>query len=66
MEGLDGEDEDGDDMDEGVRRWTLRKCSAASLDTLSNHYGDEILPIMLPIVEARLKVCVCEFVWVPM
>lgn len=36
--------------------WNLRKCSAAALDMLSNSLGDEhILPLLLPIVEARLS-----------
>lgn len=35
--------------------WNLRKCSAAGLDMLSNVFGDELLPVLLPIVEQRLK-----------
>lgn len=39
--------------------WPLRlSCppllTAAGLDMLSNHFGDELLPIMLPIVQQRL------------
>eukprot|EP00879_Flechtneria_rotunda_P017533 GHRR01018382.1.p1 GENE.GHRR01018382.1~~GHRR01018382.1.p1 ORF type:complete len:732 (+),score=218.13 GHRR01018382.1:287-2482(+) len=51
-----GEDEDAnDDDDEDVRKWNLRKCSAAALDMLSTHLGDEhILPLLLPIVQQRL------------
>lgn len=52
-----GEDEEGDDDDgEEVNRWNLRKCSAAGLDVLSTVFGDELLPIVLPIVEQRLRV----------
>lgn len=49
----------GDDDDDGeeVNRWNLRKCSAAGLDVLSTVFGDELLPIVLPIVEQRLRVC---------
>jgi transportin-1 len=53
--GEDGEDEDDDDDDDEVRAWNLRKCSAAALDTLSNVYNDEILPVLLPIVQQRLE-----------
>ncbi|KAF8063844.1 TRN1 [Scenedesmus sp. PABB004] len=57
--GEDGDDADGgsggDDDDEELRVWNLRKCSAAALDMLSNSLGDEhVLPLLLPIVEARL------------
>lgn len=52
----DDDDEDDEYDDEEIRKWNLRKCSAAGLDMLSNVYGDEILPVLLPIVEARLQV----------
>lgn len=46
---------EGDDDDEALRVWNLRKCSAAALDLLSNNLGDEhILPQLLPIVQQRL------------
>lgn len=48
--------EDDDDDGEEVNRWNLRKCSAAGLDVLSTVFGDELLPIVLPIVEQRLRV----------
>ncbi|KAK6158115.1 hypothetical protein DH2020_005429 [Rehmannia glutinosa] len=47
----DVEDED----DDIVNVWNLRKCSAAALDFLSNVFGDEILPILMPIVQANLS-----------
>jgi transportin-1 len=48
----DDEEEEYDD-DDG---WTLRKCSAASLDALSNLYGGEmILPHLLPALEVGLQ-----------
>lgn len=46
---------DDDDDGEVASRWNLRRCSAAGLDRLSLVYGDELLPILLPIVEARLN-----------
>ncbi|GBF88521.1 transportin-like protein [Raphidocelis subcapitata] len=48
----EGDDEDGDDEPE--RRWNLRKCSAMGLDHISNVFNDEILPVLMPVVEARL------------
>ncbi len=53
--GAQGE-EDGeadDDTDDFV--WNLRKSSANGLDILSNVFGDELLPLMLPVVEQRLR-----------
>lgn len=37
--------------DDIVNIWSLRKCSAAALDILSNVFGDEILPTLMPIVQ---------------
>ena len=34
-----------------MNAWNLRKCSAAALDILSNVFGDEILPTLMPVVE---------------
>ena len=45
----DDEDDDDDDME-----WTLRKCSAGSLDALANLMGDAILPHVLPSLQERL------------
>ena len=51
-----GEDEEDDDEDEDeISRWNLRKCSAAGLDMLSTAFGDELLPLLLPAVQARLS-----------
>ncbi|XAR72677.1 hypothetical protein NMG60_11019397 [Bertholletia excelsa] len=48
--------EDAEDDDEDiVNIWNLRKCSAAALDILSNVFGDEILPALMPIVESKLS-----------
>ncbi|XP_045786886.1 transportin-1-like [Trifolium pratense] len=43
-----GSDEVEDDDDDVVNTWNLRKCSAAALDILSNVFGDEILPTLMP------------------
>ena len=51
-----GADAEEEDDGEEVNRWNLRKCSAAGLDVLSTVFGEELLPIVLPIVEARLRV----------
>jgi transportin-1 len=50
------DDEDNNDDDDEIGSWNLRRCSAAGLDVLSNVFGDELLPIILPIVQQRLQV----------
>ncbi|KAJ7978654.1 transportin 1 [Quillaja saponaria] len=50
-----GSDDLEDDDDDVVNVWNLRKCSAAALDILSNVFGDEILPTLMPIVQAKLS-----------
>ncbi|KAL6010691.1 Transportin-1 [Asimina triloba] len=49
--GSDYSEEDDDDI---VNVWNLRKCSAAALDFLSNVFGDEILPTLMPLLQAQL------------
>jgi len=44
----------GDDDDEPLSNWNLRKCSAAGLDVLANVFRDELLPILLPILKDTL------------
>ena len=51
--GSQEQDEEGQDDEEDFV-WNLRKSSANGLDILSNVFGDELLPLMLPVVEARL------------
>lgn len=53
----DNDDEDGDDFDDDEgNEWTLRKCAAASLDSLSNLYGAQpILPPLLPVLQQGLS-----------
>ncbi|KAG9156389.1 hypothetical protein Leryth_009240 [Lithospermum erythrorhizon] len=50
-----GTEDADDDDDDIVNIWNLRKCSAAALDILSNVFGDEILPTLMPIVQANLS-----------
>ncbi|XP_073106539.1 transportin-1 isoform X2 [Elaeis guineensis] len=48
--------EDGEEVDDDtVNVWNLRKCSAAGLDILSNVYGDEILPTLMPLIQQKLS-----------
>lgn len=53
----DEEDDDDDDMDDDEGNgWTLRRCSAASLDALAGLYGpDPVLPPLLPELEKGLS-----------
>lgn len=38
------------------REWNIRKCSAATLDAFGMFLGGDLLPTLLPLLEARLKV----------
>ncbi|WOL11529.1 transportin-1 [Canna indica] len=38
-----------------VNVWNLRKCSAAGLDILSNVFGDDILPTLMPLIQQKLS-----------
>ncbi|PWA81477.1 transportin 1 [Artemisia annua] len=49
-----GSDDAEDDDDDIVNIWNLRKCSAAALDIISNVFGDEILPTLMPFVQSKL------------
>ncbi|OMO92698.1 phosphoinositide 3-kinase regulatory subunit 4 [Corchorus olitorius] len=49
------DDAEDDDDDDSFNVWNLRKCSAAALDALSNVFGDEILPTLMPIIQAKLS-----------
>jgi transportin-1 len=51
----EGDDDDDDGFDDEDNEWTLRKCAAASLDSLANLYGAEpILPCLLPSLQEGL------------
>ncbi|GMN38220.1 hypothetical protein TIFTF001_007452 [Ficus carica] len=52
---LHGSDNAEDDDDDIVNVWNLRKCSAAALDVLSNVFGDEILPALMPLFQTNLS-----------
>ena len=54
--GDESDDEgNGDDPDDD-NEWNVRKCSAASLDSLANMYGPEyILPPLLPLLQESLS-----------
>lgn len=43
-----------DDDDDIINSWNLRKCSAAGLDILSTVFGDEILPVLMPLVQVHI------------
>lgn len=49
------EDEDDDDDDDVYGEWTLRKCAAASLDVISNTFGNDILAYLLPALNKNLS-----------
>lgn len=48
-------EEQSDDFDDFYVGWTLRKCSAASLDSLAVKFGDEILPLLIPLISEMLQ-----------
>ncbi|XP_072381908.1 transportin-2-like [Diabrotica undecimpunctata] len=50
----EGEDQ-SDDFDDFYVGWTLRKCSAASLDSIAVKFGDEILPLLIPLISEMLQ-----------
>nr|CAI5826623.1 unnamed protein product [Callosobruchus analis] len=51
----DEEEEQSDDFDDFYVGWTLRKCSAASLDSIAVKFGDEILPLLIPLISEMLR-----------
>ncbi|EAZ63965.2 putative importin, protein [Scheffersomyces stipitis CBS 6054] len=48
------DDEDEDDEDSELDQWSLRKCSAATLDILSLNLPGEVLNVTLPILQDRI------------
>ncbi|CAL9040249.1 transportin-1-like isoform X2 [Musa acuminata AAA Group] len=44
-----------EDDEDTVNTWNLRKCSAAGLDILSNVFGEEILPTLMPLIQQKLS-----------
>ncbi|GMH34019.1 hypothetical protein BSKO_11792 [Bryopsis sp. KO-2023] len=53
----------GSQDEKGNGAWTLRKCSAAGLDLLSEVFGDGLLTVLQPIVwqQLRMRQMVCCF-----
>ncbi|GAB5035916.1 transportin-1 isoform x3 [Nannochloropsis oceanica] len=54
----DGEEDEGGMGSSGdeVEQWNLRRCSAATLDTIAEFYGPNVLlPILLPQLYAKLQ-----------
>lgn len=47
-------DDDDDDDDLEIDQWSVRKCSAATLDVLSLNLPGEVLEIALPILQERI------------
>lgn len=45
--------------DDIVNSWNLRKCSAAGLDILSTVFGDELLPVLMPLVQVGVQLDFC-------
>ncbi|KAH0892180.1 hypothetical protein HID58_054609 [Brassica napus] len=52
---LHGSEDFDDDDDDSFNVWNLRKCSAAAIDVLSNVFGDEILPALMPLIQAKIS-----------
>ncbi|CAN8271312.1 unnamed protein product [Cochlearia groenlandica] len=52
---LHGSEDSDDDDDDSFNVWNLRKCSAAAMDVFSNVFGDEILPALMPLIQAKLS-----------
>ncbi|KAJ1836451.1 hypothetical protein LPJ63_000239 [Coemansia sp. RSA 2711] len=50
----ESDDESDDDVDDYYAEWSLRKCSAASLDVMSTAFGDQILEFVLPVLKEEL------------
>ena len=57
-DGTDGgeheEFEGSDDDFDGIGEWNLRKSSASSLDVLSTTFRGQLLPLLMPALEARM------------
>jgi hypothetical protein len=40
-----------------INSWNLRKCSAIGSDILSTIFGDEIFPILMPLIQVIFVSC---------
>lgn len=55
LDDSDDEYEDEDDEDDlDIDQWSLRKCSAATLDVLSENFPGEVLLVTLPILQEKI------------
>lgn len=50
----DEDDEDDEDDDDDMGEWSLRKCSAATLDVLSENLPQDVLILALPILQEKI------------
>ncbi|KAJ8966450.1 hypothetical protein NQ317_003196 [Molorchus minor] len=48
-------DEQAEDFDDFYVGWTLRKCSAASLDSIAVKFGEELLTLLIPLISEMLR-----------
>lgn len=55
LHGSAGDEEEEEDDDDIINAWNLRKCSAAGLDILSSVFGDEMLPVLMPLLQTKLE-----------
>lgn len=53
-DGDDDDDDDEEDDDDDMGEWSLRKCSAATLDVLSESLPQEVLILALPILQEKI------------
>lgn len=49
----DFDDDYNDDTD--YSNWNIRKCAAATLDSLAQIYRADLLPVFIPIIQQRMK-----------
>ncbi|KAI5969737.1 kap104 [Candida margitis] len=50
----DDDDDDEEDDEDDMGEWSLRKCSAATLDVLSENLPQEVLILALPILQEKI------------
>ncbi|KAJ4459324.1 putative Importin subunit beta-2 [Paratrimastix pyriformis] len=51
----DEEDDDDEAEEQGEAEWTLRKSAGAALDSLASAFGAELIPHVLPHLDAKLN-----------
>lgn len=55
----DDSDENDDEDEEPEDSWNVRKCCASAVDVMATVYGDDLLPYILPAINAQL----CSTEW---